>query len=122
MLDSQAVRQELRDVLDTLAPREALSISLRYGLPTSARGRTQLGIVGVTQWGMCAIARAWGRGERLCRRGMRSRSDSGRGGTAFGPEPVGLAVLQAMRWGDARLSSATEERADGFDRDRSWHR
>jgi RNA polymerase sigma factor (sigma-70 family) len=32
LLESQALRQELRDVVDTLAPREALIMTLRYGL------------------------------------------------------------------------------------------
>jgi RNA polymerase sigma factor (sigma-70 family) len=32
MLESQALRQELRGVVDTLAPREALILTLRYGL------------------------------------------------------------------------------------------
>ena len=32
LLESRALRQELRDVVDTLAPREALILTLRYGL------------------------------------------------------------------------------------------
>jgi RNA polymerase sigma factor (sigma-70 family) len=32
LLESQALRQELRDVVDTLAPRDALILTLRYGL------------------------------------------------------------------------------------------
>jgi RNA polymerase primary sigma factor/RNA polymerase nonessential primary-like sigma factor len=39
LLESQALREELRSVVDTLPPREALVMSLRYGL-TDGRPRT----------------------------------------------------------------------------------
>jgi RNA polymerase primary sigma factor/RNA polymerase nonessential primary-like sigma factor len=39
LLESQALRQELRSVVDTLPPREALIMTLRYGL-TDGRPRT----------------------------------------------------------------------------------
>jgi RNA polymerase primary sigma factor/RNA polymerase nonessential primary-like sigma factor len=49
LLESQALRQELRNVVDTLAPREALIMTLRYGLHdnrprTPAEVADQLGL------------------------------------------------------------------------------